>query len=381
MRSVCVLGATGSIGAQALEIVAGNPDLRCCGLAAHSDVDGLLDAAQACGAELVAVADPIAAERARGRFSGRVLAGPEGVVELVRNCGADVVLNGVVGAAGLEATLAAFEVGSDVALANKESLVAGGDLVLAAQRWAGRELLPVDSEHSALAQCLAGHVPETIEGVVLTASGGPFRGMSTAALADVTPEQALAHPTWSMGAKITIDSATLMNKGLELIEAHFLFGIAYDRIEVVVHPQSIVHGLVRFRDGALLAHLGHPDMRVPISWALTHPHRAPTSARRLDLAESFSLDFQPPDLEAFRCLSLARDAGRAGGTAPAILNAANEVAVAAFLAGAIRFPDIPAVVEQVLSQVAGEPVRALEQVLEADARARTAANELTGVAA
>jgi 1-deoxy-D-xylulose-5-phosphate reductoisomerase len=306
---------------------------------------------------------------------------PQGVVELVRSCAADVVLNGVVGAAGLEATLASFEVGSDVALANKESLVAGGELVLAAQRWAGRELLPVDSEHSALAQCLAGAAPETVDSVVLTASGGPFRGVPAASLAAVTVEQALAHPTWSMGAKITIDSATLMNKGLELIEAHFLFGIAYDRIEVVVHPQSIVHGLVRFRDGALLAHLGHPDMRVPISWALTHPHRAATPARRLDLSESFSLDFQPPDLEAFRCLALARDAGRAGGTAPAVLNAANEVAVAAFLAGAIRFPDIAAVVEQVLSRADPEPVRSLEQVLDADARARAAAHELTGVAA
>jgi 1-deoxy-D-xylulose-5-phosphate reductoisomerase len=197
----------------------------------------------------------------------------------------------------------------------------------------------------------------------------------------VTPEQALAHPTWRMGAKITIDSATLMNKGLELIEAHFLFGFDYDAIEVVVHPQSVVHGMVRFRDGALLAHLGHPDMRVPISWALTHPHRAATPARRLDFGAPFALDFEPPDLEVFRCLALAREAGRAGGTAPAVLNAANEVAVAAYLAGGIRFTDIPAVVEHALDRTPTESVRGLEQVLDADRRARTAAGELTGAAA
>jgi 1-deoxy-D-xylulose-5-phosphate reductoisomerase len=376
-----VLGATGSIGTQALEIIAASPELRCCGLAAGSADEPLVEAAAVHGVELIALADDAAAERARARFPGRVLAGPDGLLTLVRECAADVVLNGVVGAAGLRATLAAFEAGADVALANKESLVAGGELVLAAQRRAGRELLPVDSEHSALAQCLAGAAAETIDSVVITASGGPFRGMPAAALRDVTPEQALAHPTWSMGAKITIDSATLMNKGLELIEAHFLFGIPYDAIEVVVHPQSIVHGMVRFRDGALLAHLGHPDMRVPISWALTHPHRAATPARRLDFGEPFALDFEPPDTEAFRCLALAREAGRAGGTAPAVLNAANEVAVAAFLAGGIRFTDIPAVVEHALDQVPIEVVRALEHVVDADRHARAAAGQLTGAAA
>jgi 1-deoxy-D-xylulose-5-phosphate reductoisomerase len=376
-----VLGATGSIGTQALEIIAQSAELRCCGLAAGSADAALVDAAAAHGVETIALADEAAAERAQARFAGRVLSGPDGVLALVRECGADVVLNGVVGAAGLRATLAAFDAGADVALANKESLVAGGELVLAAQRRAGRELLPVDSEHSALAQCLAGAAAETVDTVVITASGGPFRGMPAAGLCDVTPEQALAHPTWSMGAKITIDSATLMNKGLELIEAHFLFGIPYDAIEVVMHPQSIVHGMVRFRDGALLAHLGHPDMRVPISWALTHPHRAATPARRLDFGSPFALDFEPPDSEAFRCLALAREAGRAGGTAPAVLNAANEVAVAAFLAGGIRFTDIPAVVEHALDQVPIETVRALDHVLEADRRARAAAGQLTGAAA
>jgi 1-deoxy-D-xylulose-5-phosphate reductoisomerase len=376
-----VLGATGSIGTQALEIIARSPELRCCGLAAASAADALAAAAGEHGVEAIALADPAAAERAQDGFAGRVLGGPDGVLELVRTCGADVVLNGVVGAAGLRATLAAFEAGSDVALANKESLVAGGDLVLAAQRRAGRELLPVDSEHSALAQCLAGAAAETVESVVLTASGGPFRGRPASELRDVTPDQALAHPTWSMGAKITIDSATLMNKGLELIEAHFLFGLPYDAIEVVVHPQSIVHGMVRFRDGALLAHLGHPDMRVPISYALTYPQRAATPARRLDLGEAFALDFEPPDTEAFRCLALAREAGRAGGTAPAVLNAANEVAVGAFLAGGIRFTDIPAVVEHALDRVPIETVRTLEQVLEADAAARAAATTLAGAAA
>ena len=381
MRSVCVLGATGSIGVQALEVVAANPELRICGLAAGSRVDELLAAATACAAPAIALADPAAAGAARERFAGRVESGPEGVLELVRSCGADIVLNGVVGAAGLEATLESFAAGADVALANKESLVAGGDLVIDAQRRSGRRLLPVDSEHSALAQCLEGAPSETVAGLVITASGGPFRGRTAEALADVTPAQALRHPTWRMGDKITIDSATLMNKGLELIEAHFLFDQPYPAIEIVVHPQSTVHGMVRFRDGALIAHLGHPDMRVPISWALTYPDRAATPARTLDMSQPWSLDFEPPDLQSFRCLALARAAGERGGTAPAVLNAANEVAVAAFLDGAIRFPDIAAVVEQALERVPAEPAASLEQVREADARARRAAGELTGAAA
>ncbi len=381
MRSVAILGATGSIGVQALEIVREHPELRVCALAAHSSADELVAAARTHHVPMIALAEPGAAARARTDFDGEVLEGAGSAAQLVRECGADIVLNGVMGAAGLEATLAAFEHGADVALANKESLVAGGDLVLAARDRSGRRLLPVDSEHSALAQCLQGAVEGSVEGLVITASGGPFRGYSNAQLESVTVDGALQHPTWSMGAKITIDSATLMNKGLELIEAHMLFGLAYDSIEIVVHPQSIVHGMVRFRDGALIAHLGLPDMRVPISWALTYPARAATPAARLDLGAAFSLDFEPPDLDAFRCLRLAREAGEAGGTAPCILNAANEIAVADFLAGGIGFADIPGVVEQTLDQIDSEPLTSLEQALECNERARARARVLVAVAA
>ena len=272
MRSVAVLGATGSIGVQALDVIARSPDLEVVALSAHRDVEGLVAAARATGVRHVALVDPSAADRAARELDGVVvLCGEGGVEDVIAASGADLVLNAIVGAAGLRATLAAFAAGADVALANKESLVAGGELVLAAAHTSGRRLLPVDSEHSALAQCLEGAEPGAVTGLVITASGGPFRGRRRDELGDVTAADALAHPTWSMGQKITIDSATLMNKGLEVIEAHHLFGVPYDAIEVVVHPQSIVHGMVRFRDGALLAHAGVPDMRVPISWALTHP--------------------------------------------------------------------------------------------------------------
>ena len=374
MRSVAVLGATGSIGRQALDVIAESPGLRACALSANRDADGLVAAARATGARHVALADPDAAGEAARELEGvTVLRGDAGVEELIAASGADLVLNAIVGAAGLRATLAAFAAGADVALANKESLVAGGELVLHAAAASERRLLPVDSEHSALAQCLEGAAPGAVTGIVITASGGPFRGRRRDELADVTAAEALAHPTWSMGEKITIDSATLMNKGLEVIEAHHLFGIPYEAVEVVVHPQSIVHGLVRFRDGALLAHAGLPDMRVPISWALTHPHRASTAVQSLDLSAPLSLDFEPADVATFRCLALAREAGMAGGTAPCVLNAANEVAVRAFLDGRIGFLDIAAVVEEALEQVAPEPVTSLEQVLDADRRARAAA--------
>ena len=374
MRSVAVLGATGSIGRQALDVIAESPELRVCALSANSDADGLVAAARATGARHVALVDPDAAGTAARALDGAtVLRGEAGVEELVAASGADLVLNAIVGAAGLRATLAAFAAGADVALANKESLVAGGELVLAAAAANGRRLLPVDSEHSALAQCLEGAAPGAVTGIVITASGGPFRGRRRVELADVTPAEALAHPTWRMGEKITIDSATLMNKGLEVIEAHHLFGIPYEAVEVVVHPQSIVHGMVRFRDGALLAHAGLPDMRVPISWALTYPHRGPTAVESLDLSQPLSLNFEPADVATFRCLALARQAGMAGGTAPCVLNAANEVAVRAFLDGRIGFLDIAAVVEEALAQVPPEPVVSLEQVLDADRRGRAAA--------
>jgi len=381
MRSVAVLGATGSIGTQALEIVGANPGLRACALAAGSDHAGVVALARAHCVERIALVDPDAAAAARAGFAGEVLEGPGGVERLVTEAGADVVLNAIVGAAGLRATMATLAAGADLALANKESLVAGGDLVMDALRRSGRSMLPVDSEHSALAQCLAGAADGSVSGLVITASGGPFRGRTAESLADVTVADALAHPTWSMGAKITIDSATLMNKGLEVIEAHHLFGIAYDDIDVVVHPQSIVHGMVRYRDGALLAHVGYPDMRVPISWALTYPERAATPVPTLDLTAPLRLDFEPPDVATFRCLALACAAGREGGTAPCVLNAANEAAVASFLDGRIGFLDIAALVERALDEVAAEPLASLGQLEEADARARAAVRDAVRTAA
>ncbi|HEY0388896.1 MAG TPA: 1-deoxy-D-xylulose-5-phosphate reductoisomerase [Gaiellales bacterium] len=381
MRTVAILGATGSVGMQALEVVRRSPELQLVGLAAHASADEAVASARALGATTIALADPAAGARAAAAFDGAVLTGPSAAVDLVSQLGADVVLNAIVGSAGLLATMAALEAGSDLALANKESLVAGGELVTAAVRRSGRLLLPVDSEHSALQQCLEGIPPEAVESLVLTASGGPFRGWDAEQLAGVTPAQALAHPTWSMGAKITIDSATLMNKGLELIEAHHLFGMPYGQIEIVVHPQSIVHGMARLRDGALIAHVGLPDMRVPITYALTYPAREATDAPRLDLTKPLSLAFEPPDVAAFGCLGLARSAGEAGGTAPCALNAANEVAVAAFLAGECTFPQIADTVAAVLDATVVEPLESVEQVLAADAQARSAARDRLGVAA
>jgi 1-deoxy-D-xylulose-5-phosphate reductoisomerase len=380
VKSVAILGATGSVGMQALEVVRDNPELAVCALSAASSADELVRLAHEHGVRRIALSDPEAARVAAAGFEGEVLAGPQGVVELA-GCGADVVLNAIVGAAGLDATLAALAAGSDLALANKESLVAGGELVTEAAHRAGRSILPVDSEHSAIAQCLQGVAPEQLSAIVVTASGGPFRGMAAADLRAVTPAQALAHPTWQMGPKITVDSATLMNKGLELIEAHHLFGVGFDRLEVVVHPQSIVHAMVRLRDGAVLAHLGHPDMRVPISFALTHPERAATPVPTLDFSQPLTLEFESPDTRAFQCLALARAAGEAGGLAPCTLNAANEVAVAAFLDGRIGFLEIAEVVERVLDQAPAEPLVELAQVHAADGAARSKARESLEVVA
>jgi 1-deoxy-D-xylulose-5-phosphate reductoisomerase len=350
VRRVALLGATGSIGRQAIDVVASHPELELCAL--QSRVTPLDDVAAAHGVDHVQVGgDP---------------------VTLLERSRPDIVLNAIVGFAGVEATLWALEAGVTLALANKESLVAAGGLATAAQERGGGLLLPVDSEHSALHQCLAGKGADTVTAVVLTASGGPFRGWTRSALADVTAEEALAHPTWSMGPKITIDSATLANKGLELIEAHWLFGLAYERIEVVVHPSSIVHGLVRFRDGALLAHVGLPDMRVPISYALTYPQRAATAVAHLEL-EGLTLAFEPVDDDAFPLLGLARDAGLGGGTLPCAFNAANEVAVAAFLEGRIGFLDIAEVVAATLATVDGAPARDLGELVQADREARSLA--------
>ncbi len=372
MKRLAILGATGSIGMQALEVAAAQAELEVVALAAGSNVAGLVAAARATGAEYLALTDPAAAAQAAAELGRPVQSGPGALAALVTESGADLVLNAVVGAAGLEASLTTLNAGLDLALANKESLVAGGELVLAAARRGGGLILPVDSEHSALQQCL-GDVPrEQVASLVITASGGPFRGRTRAELANITVEQALAHPTWTMGAKITIDSATLMNKGLEVIEAHMLFDLPYSAIEVVVHPQSIVHGMARLRDGALIAHLGHPDMRVPISYALTYPRREAVPARPLEWTEAFSLDFEPPDLETFGCLRLAIEAGEAGGTAPAVLNAANESAVAAFLTGGTGFLEIEALVAHALDAVAPVALDSFETVVDADLAARAA---------
>ena len=355
-----------------MEVAAAQAELEVVALAAGSNVAGLVAAARATGAEHLALTDPAAAAQAAAELGRPVQSGPGALAALVTESGADLVLNAVVGAAGLEASLTTLNAGLDLALANKESLVAGGELVLAAARRGGGLILPVDSEHSALQQCLGELPHEQVASLVITASGGPFRGRTRAELADITVEQALAHPTWTMGAKITIDSATLMNKGLEVIEAHMLFDLPYSAIEVVVHPQSIVHGMARLRDGALIAHLGHPDMRVPISYALTYPRREAVPARPLEWTEAFSLDFEPPDLETFGCLRLAIEAGEAGGTAPAVLNAANESAVAAFLTGGIGFLEIEALVAHALDVVAPVALDSFETVVAADLAARAA---------
>jgi 1-deoxy-D-xylulose-5-phosphate reductoisomerase len=341
MKRVALLGATGSIGRQAIEIIEAHPGLELCAASSGSTpLDGVDAPLKQVGGDLT---------------------------ELLERAEPDVVLNAVVGFAGIHATLWAVEHDVPLALANKESLVAGGELVDGRGR-----IIPVDSEHSALFQCLEGK--SGVETLVLTGSGGPFRGRSREALATVTPEQALAHPTWRMGPKITVDSATLANKGLELIEAHFLFGIPYDRIEVAIQPTSIVHSLVRFRDGATLAHLGYPDMRVPISYALTYPERAATPVPPLDFT-SLTLQFEAPDVETFPMLRLARQAGEAGGTAPCAYNAANEVAVAAFLAGRLPFLAIAEVVADALDRADTSAARDLDDLLEADRRARELAEE------
>jgi 1-deoxy-D-xylulose-5-phosphate reductoisomerase len=347
-RRIALLGATGSIGRQALEVVAANPELSVCALSSGSQP-----------------LDDLAAEVHAPHFQ----VGGD-LVDLLERSEPDLVLNAVVGFAGVRATLWALEHGVTLALANKESLVAAGDLALAARKRGGGVLLPVDSEHSAVFQCLEQRLPETIDSIVLTASGGPFRNHSREDLESVSVEEALAHPTWSMGPKITIDSATLANKGLELIEAHYLFGLDYPRIEVVVHPTSVVHALVRFRDGAALAHIGYPDMRVPISFALTYPERRTTPAPGLDFAAGLTLAFEPPDLDRFPLLSLAREAGERSGTYPCAYNAANEVAVAAFLDRRIRFTEIGALVEDALGSVDGAPARDLAELMNADGEAR-----------
>ena len=376
MRRILIVGSTGSIGTQALDVIGRNPELEAVGLAADSSWELLLEQASQHSSPRLALADTDAAARAAEHSSAQILAGPEGLVELITDTDCDLVLNALVGSAGLGPTVAALGEGIDLALANKESLVVGGELVMALAEATGAQLLPVDSEHSAFFQLVAGERPGTVDRLVLTASGGPFRGRTD--LDSVTREEALAHPTWDMGGKITIDSATLMNKGLELIEAHHLFGLPYGSIDVVVHPQSIVHAVIHLNDGASLAHLGYPDMRVPISYALNYPDRVDVPVEALDLVELGALTFEAPDLDSFPCLRLAREAAEAGGTAPCVLNAANEVAVHAFLAGDLSFTGIARVIESTLSELPAQPVRHFSDLYMADTQAREVAR---GVAA
>jgi len=368
MKKVLILGSTGSIGTQALDVIGSSGELQAVGLAAGSAWELTVEQAREYGVPAIALADEDAAARARDGWSGQVLAGEEGVRELIALAEPDLVLNGIVGAAGLASTVVALTAGIDVALANKESLVVGGELVMALAEATGARLLPVDSEHAALHQLIRGQAPGTVEKLVLTASGGPFRGRAD--LAGVSIEEALAHPTWKMGGRITIDSATLMNKGFEAIEAHHLFGVPYERIDVVVHPQSLVHSLIQLNDGSSLAHLGHPDMRVPISYALHFPERADVDVPQLDLAAAGSLSFEAPDTETFGCLRLALEAGAAGGTAPCVLNAADEVAVAAFLDGAIPFTGIAAVIGRVLEEMPARRITHFDDLFATDAEAR-----------
>jgi len=386
VRRLLILGSTGSIGTQALDVLDRSDDLELIGLSAERSWEALVAQARAHDVKRIALVNEDAAARAAEAWTdGEVLSGPEGLVRLVVESGADLVLNALVGSAGLGPTVATLGEGIDLALANKESLVVGGELVSALAEATGAQITPVDSEHTALHQLLAGQSPGAVERLTITASGGPFRGRTHAELQDVTVKQALNHPTWAMGGKITIDSATLMNKGLEVMEAHHLFGTPYERIDVVVHPQSLVHGLVQLADGTMLAHLGPSDMRIAISYALHGGESVDLltdrgsgdarSVKPLDLAAVGELTFEPVDVDAFPCLRLAREAALAGGTAPCVLNAANEVAVHAFLEGRLHFNGIPEVIERTLAGLPVVPVRAFESLYEADREAREVAGE------
>jgi 1-deoxy-D-xylulose-5-phosphate reductoisomerase len=378
VKRIALLGATGSIGDSALKVIRQHPDrFRITGVAIGSKIDLLLPILKEFDVPLAVVFDPKAAGALSKQWSGRVLAGMEGLMELVADPSVDYVLNGLVGSIGCLPTLEAIRHGKTVGLANKESMVMAGDLINAAlRRHPEAGLIPIDSEHSAIFQCLAGRPVEEVDSIQLTASGGPFRERSKDTFAAITKADALKHPTWVMGAKITIDSATLMNKGLEVIEAHQLFGVGFDQIKVVVHPSSIVHSLVQFRDGSLMAQLGCPDMCVPIQYALAWPARLPLDTPHLDLAAIGKLEFFPPDFDKFPCLALAFEAGRRGGTAPAILNAANEAVVDLFLRDKIPFHKIPALLEDVLGRASITELHSIEEAVAADAWARSTALEI-----
>jgi 1-deoxy-D-xylulose-5-phosphate reductoisomerase len=374
-RNVVILGSTGSIGRSALSVIAhdGGRRLQAFGLSAHENADRLVEQAEAFRPRFITLTDPAAAASVNARLRNQgteVLAGLDGVVRMVQDPETDRVLTAIVGAAGLRGTWAALEAGKTIALANKETLVVAGPLITALARRRGAELLPVDSEHSAIFQALKSGKPSEVRRVVLTSSGGPFRGKTARELAEVTPDQALRHPTWKMGPKITVDSATLMNKALEVIEARWLFGLEPDQIEVVIHPESIIHSMVEFVDGSVIAQLSPPDMRLPIQLALTYPDRVPGPCANLDLSQALSLHFEPPDRDTFPCLELGFEVMRRGGTAGAALNAANEAAVTRFLEGSIGFLDVPRACRAVLDHHPFDPHPTLDGLWKVDAWAR-----------
>jgi 1-deoxy-D-xylulose-5-phosphate reductoisomerase len=386
MKGIAVLGATGSIGVNTLDVVARHPDrYRVVALGAHRNVEGLLKQIEQFRPALAALTDPAAAQVLETRLKAlglptRVLTGPESLETLATLPEVDQVMAAVVGAAGLRSTLAAAQAGKRLLLANKESLVMSGPLLMAAVHASGCELLPIDSEHNAIFQCLphgskAGSSAAGVRRILLTASGGPFRDWGPEAIAAATPDQACKHPNWVMGRKISVDSASLMNKGLELIEACFMFDVPPAQVEIVVHPQSVIHSMVEYIDGSVLAQLACPDMRTPIAYGMAWPERIEAGTEFLDLIRTRQLDFLAPDTTRFPCLALARAVADTGGLAPAILNAANEVAVSAFLERRLNFPDIPAVIECVLSKAAGGEIHSLDDVLQADAEARGLALE------
>lgn len=378
-RSLTILGATGSVGSQTLDLAARNPDRwRVEAITAGSDVAGLASAAKACGARFAAIADASKGQALQEALAGTGIESGAGESALVEAAArdAEIVITAIVGAAGLPPTMAAVKRGAQIGIANKETLVCAGPVVTAAAAAHGATLLPVDSEHNAIFQVFPHDNPGQVERIILTASGGPFRTRSREEMRGASVADACKHPTWSMGAKISIDSATLMNKGLELIEAAQLFPVPVEKLDVIVHPQSVIHSMVEYADGSVLAQLGSPDMRIPIAYAMAWPDRIATPAARLDLAQVASLTFEKPDLERFPCLALAWAAMRAGGSAPCILNAANEIAVAAFIAGQAGFLDIDAIVAETLDMVASGPVTTLEEVVAVDAAARAAARAL-----
>lgn len=379
MKQLAVLGSTGSIGTQTLDVASRDPEAyEVVGLAAGSNVELLLEQADKFRPRIVSVATRELADSIRPRLpeGTRVAFGEEGLIEVAAGSGADYVVCALVGSLGLKSTLAAIEAGAAIGLANKETLVTAGHIVMKKAADKGVPILPVDSEHSAIFQCLNGEDRRAVKRLIVTASGGSFRDRSREELTNVTVADALKHPNWSMGAKITIDSATMVNKGLEVIEAHWLFDLPYDRIDVVLHPESIVHSMVEFADTSVIAQLGNPDMRVPIQYALTYPERRPSPASPLDLLKAGTLHFRPMDMDRYPCLRLAYEAGRTGGTAPAVFNAANEMAVARFLNGGIPFLAIESIIEETLAKHAAIPNPELAAILDADAWARRIAGAL-----